>query len=337
VLCLWAVAVVLLLAAALDRYVGTRLEQASVIRARMQAEIDVYNTWNTVLYIACTRRFTRAGLATDVSEPPGRGAGAGGNAAIRFDPVGGEIALDGTAYRGLGSARFSLQDETGLIALNSEEQGALGALLAALGTDEAAAARLLDTLADYRDADLLPRPNGAEQAQYAAAGAPPPPDRELLSAAELTQVLGWRDWLAAHPEVRLNEWFGTGRVATFNPNAAPPELLARMPGVTPEKAGEIVQLRQAEPFRTATDFRTRTSLTLAIAEDSYRFFPSDSLQLRVWRAGAAHATLLAWQLTPLDPSAPWQLRSIYRIALPPRETAHEIPGFLFGAGPAPDG
>lgn len=335
VLCLWAVAIVLLLAAALDRYVAARVEQARAIRERLQAELDVYSTQNTVLYLLGTQRFTRAGLTTDRTERTGP-SGAAVEGSLRVDPVGGELALDGSPYRGLGGARFSLQDETGLIALNSAEQDQLGALLAAFGAEGGTAARLLDTLGDYRDTDELARLNGAEAEQYETAGEAPPANRDLASAAEITRVLGWRDWLAGQPGFRVHDWLSAGRIATFNPNVAPVGLLAHVPGIDQATALEIVRLRQEQPFRSFPDFEARTDVTLAIAEDRYRFFPSDSLQLRVWRAGAEHATLLALQLTPLGREGPWQIKSIYRVARPRQDEVHEVPGFLFGAGTPPD-
>jgi general secretion pathway protein K len=327
VLSLWAVLVVLVLAGVLDSYVSSRLEQAQAIRMRLQDELDLYSTRSTVLYLLGTQRFTRAGLTSDTQEPAELERTAQD---LRIDPVGGEISLDGSAYAGLGRTRFSLQDEAGLVPLNSESQQTLESLLLEFGTDATLASRLLDALADYRDANELARLNGAENAEYAAAGEPPPANTDLRTAAELTRVLGWREWLAQNPGFRLHEWLSVTREGAFNPNVVPAQLLQRLPGVDADAARRIIEQRREQPFRSAPDFAARSDTTLAMAEDEFRFFPSEMLQLRLWRNGAAHAELLALHLTPLSMNAPWQISSIYRVNQKQQDEVHENSSPLFG-------
>ena len=64
-------------------------------------------------------------------------------------------------------------DESGKIDLNTAPDALLkGLLLTAGGLDEPGAARLVDAIGDWKDADDLRRPNGAEAADYKAAGSP---------------------------------------------------------------------------------------------------------------------------------------------------------------------
>jgi len=329
VLSLWAVLVVLVLAGVLDSYVSSRLEQAQAIRLRLQDELDLYSTRSTVLYLLGTQRFTRAGLTTSTQEPGELERTASD---LRIDPVGGEITLDGSAYAGLGRTRFALQDEAGLISLNSESQQSLESLLLEFGTEATLGSRLLDALADYRDANGLARLNGAEDAEYAAAGESPPANADLRTAAELTRVLGWRDWLARNPGFRLHDWLSVSRAGAFNPNVVPATLLQRLPGLDADAARLILEQRREQPFRSAPDFNARSDTTLAMAEDEFRFFPSETLQLRLWREGAAHAELLALQLTPLSMHDPWQINSIYRVNQKQQDEVHESSSPLFGNG-----
>ena len=61
-------------------------------------------------------------------------------------------------------------DETSKIDLNSANEALLkGLLLTSGGVDDQTAARIVDAIADWRDADDLKRPNGAEEADYRAA------------------------------------------------------------------------------------------------------------------------------------------------------------------------
>ncbi|MBK6288347.1 MAG: general secretion pathway protein GspK [Gammaproteobacteria bacterium] len=332
VLGLWAAVIVLLLAGMLDSHVDARLEQARLIRLRIQDELDMLSTRNTLLYLLGTQRYTRAGLTTTA---PGETQPDSTQDELRIDPIGGEIALDGSAYRGLGEVRFSLQDESGLIALNSESQVDLQRLLQVFDADEARVSRLLDALADYRDSNSLRRLDGAEAPEYAALSEPPPGNSALRSAVEITRVLGWREWLFARPGFRVHDWLSALRVAAFNPNVMPESLLAHLPGMDAEKAARIVALRREEPFRALPDFDMRTDVQLVWAEDQYRFFPSDTLQLRTWRQGASHANLLALQLTPLSQNGPWQITSSYRIRQGSQDDAHEAPSYLFSTRSMP--
>jgi len=329
VLALWTIVIVLALAAALDAWVESRVTQARLIRERVQDELDAYSTRETVLYVLGTQRYTRAGLTTDegaelevVDERD----------ELRIDPVGDEIALDGTPYRGIGRIRFALQDQSGLIALNGGEGAALGALLGTFSDDEIEVHTLLDALADYRDGNSLRRLNGAERDEYLALGLAPPPNRDLAAPPEIRQVLGWSEWLARHPEFRLHEWFSTARVGIFNPNVAPQSLLEHLPEFGAERAQAVVEERRRDPFRSVPDFAARTDVDLAVDEEEYRFFPSESLQLEIWREGASQVQMLALQLLPLGRRSPVQVGSTYRASNHHNEETHEVPGQFFSTG-----
>lgn len=325
-LALGAMVVVLGLAAALDAYVSARVEQATLIRARLQDGLDAYSTRATVLFLLGTQRFTRAGLTT-AEEPPAEETESIGE--LRIDPVGGEIALDGRVYAGMGLVRFSLQDEAGMMALNSESAEQLEGVLRRFDDAEGSVAALLDTLADYRDNNTLKRLNGAEREEYAAAAMPPPPDRNLRSAPEILQVLGWREWLSVRPEFRLHAWLSAGRSDAINPNVVPVSLLEWLPGLDPALAARLVDERERQPFRSVEDFSARVDAQLSISEDLFRFFPSDTLRLMLWTEGSGHAEMLAIQSTPRDPQAPWQIESIYSISRPPQDVPYEVPGQYF--------
>jgi type II secretory pathway component PulK len=325
-LALGAMVVVLGLAAALDAYVSARVEQATLIRARLQDSLDAYSTRATVFFLLGTQRFTRAGLTT-AEEPLAEAGDTAG--ALRIDPVGGELSLDGRVYAGMGRVRFALQDEAGMVALNSASPQRLEGLLTRFDDTEGSVATLLDTLEDYRDGNTLKRLNGAEREEYAAAGLPPPSDRDLRSAPEILQILGWREWFAARPEFRLHAWLSAGHSDAFNPNVVPASLLEWLPGMAPATAARVVDEREREPFRSVPDFKARVDVELPVDDEQYRFFSSDALRLTLWAEGSAHAEVLAIQSTPLDPQAPWQIDSIYSISRPPQDIPYEVPGQYF--------
>ncbi len=83
------------------------------------------------------------------------------------------------------------QDEGGKIDLNFGSERILRALLVGLGVGPAQAAAHVDSILDYRDGDGVKRPNGAEGAEYLAAGRPHgPKNAPFVVVEELEQVLG---------------------------------------------------------------------------------------------------------------------------------------------------
>lgn len=79
----------------------------------------------------------------------------------------------------------------GFISLNSAPPELLQKLFQhGAGLDEATSRQLAACVVDWRDADDTPQPDGAEAADYLAAGLPPPRNGEFLDEADLAQVLG---------------------------------------------------------------------------------------------------------------------------------------------------
>lgn len=84
-----------------------------------------------------------------------------------------------------------MMDESGKIDINTSSDILLRGLLLSVGVDVTKAAQLLDAILDWRDGDLLPRPNGAEREAYQAAGLKYEPANTPFEAVEqLQQVLG---------------------------------------------------------------------------------------------------------------------------------------------------
>lgn len=102
--------------------------------------------------------------------------------------------VDGTAVACLmdGGARLlvTVQDEAGLVDLNSAAEALLVALLRGSGFSEGDALKLSHRILDFRDRDDERRAAGAESADYAAAGLPGPKNAPFDAVDELAQVLG---------------------------------------------------------------------------------------------------------------------------------------------------
>lgn len=143
-----------------------------------------------------------------------------------------------------GDARLEIRisDESGKIDLNAAPATLLAGLFKALEIPENEALALADAVVDWRDADLLRSPNGAERDDYAAAGrAYGPANASFQSITELRQVLGMNEGL-----YRLLEGLVTvySRRNTVNAAVAAPAVLIALPGATREQVAWYVDQRQ---------------------------------------------------------------------------------------------
>jgi general secretion pathway protein K len=141
----------------------------------------------------------------------------------------------------LGSARFgvALTNLSGRLDLNQAEPATLLGLFSQF-TSPAAAGAVVDALQDWRDADDLVRPQGAEQDSYRQAGSPYVPRNAPLNRLdEFQRVRGVTDalWLAVEPYVTVD-----GDLL-IDINAAPEAVLAAVPGIGPAGARTLVSQR----------------------------------------------------------------------------------------------
>ena len=142
----------------------------------------------------------------------------------------------------LGSARFgvALTNASGLLDLNQAEPAALLGLFSQF-TSPAAAGAVVDALLDWKDADDLVRPQGAENDSYRVAGSPYVPRNAPLNRLdEFRRIRGVTDalWLAVAPYVTVD-----GDLL-LDVNAAPEEVLAAVPGIGPTGARSLISHRR---------------------------------------------------------------------------------------------
>jgi general secretion pathway protein K len=129
---------------------------------------------------------------------------------------------------GGGEIRVTLQDEGGKIDLNAAPDEVLAGLFDVLGVGPDDAARLVDAIADWKDADDLRRVNGAEKDDYKRAGLSWVPRNGPFEAVEeLRLVLGMTPALYQQmlPFVTIYS-----QLPRINPATAPAEVLRALPG-----------------------------------------------------------------------------------------------------------
>lgn len=158
-------------------------------------------------------------------------------AAIRPDGRPYTFTLDG------GAVRVTVQDEGGKIDLNRVSEEVLRGLFVSAGTDDATATRLAAAVADFRDSDHEPRPDGAEDIDYVRSGRPTDAkDSPLTAIDELQQIMGMTPDLYARVESLITVHSPRRDV---DPMTAPAEVLRALPYISEPQRQEILTARQA--------------------------------------------------------------------------------------------
>jgi general secretion pathway protein K len=136
-----------------------------------------------------------------------------------------------------------LSDESAKIDINTANNELLKGLFRSAGASEEDAARMLDAVLDWRDADSLKRPQGAEDADYTRAGLRGlPANAPFQSTEELQLVLG------VSPEVyqRILPMITVfSRQPGVNPYVASRAVLLTIPGLAPEVVDAYLAEREA--------------------------------------------------------------------------------------------
>ena len=151
-----------------------------------------------------------------------------------------------------GRLEVAAQDAAGRIDLNTAPPELLAGLFGAAGTDPADAAMLAARIADWRDRDEDTLPDGAEQADYDAAGlAVRVGNAPFLNPGEILRIPGIDMALYAQIEGAVTVW---SRQRGIDPAAAPRLALLALPGMSESAADSLIAARtEATPDPRGTD------------------------------------------------------------------------------------
>lgn len=213
------------------------------------------------------------------------------------------LRVDGRVYRLPSGVRVSVQDERGLIGLNTFDPEQMRQFLRGRGVDAAEFDRLIDTLDDYTDLDDFRRASGAEKEMYAAAGLPEPRNDFLVSPFELGRVLRWRDlgWMQPRP----SDFFSAHREPWINVNTAPPEVL-RAFTFSDVSVKRAMERRELQPFANAGELAMVSGIVLA-EDEVFNFYPGLFYRVRLWMPEQLPALESHIMLTPGWRGAPYRV------------------------------
>ncbi len=309
VLTLWVLVVVALAAGYFAERVSRSVDLAQQSNLNTRAMIDMASSRAELLYRLATTSITVHGLGRDSAT----------------------LYLDNRPYQGLGKTIVQVQDNRGLLNLNAVEDERMQRLLGLLGIPADQRPHLIDTWRDFTDDDDLHRLNGAEKDAYLARNLPPPPNRALISPWEAQAIMGWRDAPQLWQYGRLAQLTTTSAVSGLNPNTAPPEILATLPGMTEDVAQRIYGRRQLFPINNLMQLADLSGLPIASFDETVSLLPGNAMRITQSAPDLPWAIQYNVTLTPKSDDAPWQIDYFSRVpagkslesksapqALPPR-------------------
>ena len=191
--------------------------------------------------------------------------------------------IDGTVYDwpfAESIVHISIRDEFSKVNLNAAPEVLLASLFSSVGVDPAKAQSLADAIADFRDADDLPRLRGAEEAQYRAAGlAWGPKNAPFETIEELQQVLGMTAQIYKQiiPDLTIHSW------GTVNPTLASDRVTAVLRRVGFRNFAKS----QGIAYSIRAEAKSSSGATF-VREATVQVFPHSPSPIRIltWRVGA---------------------------------------------------
>lgn len=284
VLTLWVLVIVALAAGFFADRVVRAVDLAQQSRQNTRAAIGMAAARAEILYRLGTTSLTEYGL--------GRGDSA--------------IALDNRPYRSAGNVLLRLQDNRGLFNLNVSEDDRLYRFLGIVGIPAGQRGHMIATLRDYVDSGKLHRLNGAGDDEYRALGLPLPAHRNLITPWEANRIIGWRDVPELWQTGRLVAVTTTSTSFGINPNTAPAEILATLPGFTEEIAQATINRRKLAPIVQVQDLAALTGIPAGLLADEISVIPSNSLRISQSGPESPWAVQYTITLTPMSSNGPWR-------------------------------
>lgn len=315
---LWALVALTVIAAYVDGITRTNVDNAYRAKRMLQAELDRRSTETTLLYLLSTNRMDRRSLILEAEQ---RFA----SSSVRLDNTGdGALGLGGEVYQGLGEVAFSLQDELGLVSVNSPYHAEFSRVMESIGVPRDAVAGLIPRLRDYIDVDGDLMLDGAEAYDYAKAGRPPPANFFFGTSMEIDRVLGAEGLLDRAQQQRLLAMTTPRGGGGLNFNTMPPDVAAAVLETDIDDLADFLAAREEEPVNRLDRILQLTGQSADIVSERIAPRPLAFVRVTTWWQHGGARTVVGVSMTPvprLDPpaSAPW--RKEYRYSEPSRPTA----------------
>ena len=149
-----------------------------------------------------------------------------------------------------GSVELRIQDQSGLIDLNTARDELLQGLFKSIELDDTDVSGIVDSILDWRDRDSLVRVNGAEDTDYRQAGyAYEAKDGPFNSIDELRRVMGMTEAIYNKIKPALTVY---SHMPGVNPEVATREVLLAIPGMNADAIDQFINGR-SDPANPAVN------------------------------------------------------------------------------------
>ena len=156
-----------------------------------------------------------------------------------------------------GSVALSIQDQSGLIDLNTARIKLLQGLFSSVAQNNDDVSGIVNAILDWRDRDNLTRINGAEDADYRQAGyAYGAKDGPFNSVDELRKVMGMTEQIYRKVKPALTIY---SHMPGINPEVATREALLAIPGSDPDTITQYLEERSDPASSSANPISAGTS------------------------------------------------------------------------------
>lgn len=273
---LLAVLVVSVILAVLMGYATSRMQQrlalAEDAKEALHELARVNAKLNELTYLLATQRITAAGVSKGNNK-----VGLAREGGQWLHPLtGDELRADGYAYEASG-VKFSIQNEAGLISVNTPTQYWLKRWLSEHGYGVSEQNRLTATLADYADGDNWRRPGGKEVSDEVIG------NYLLQSCNELWRIEAWVALLEKHPY--FLDHCSLSRVSKININAVPNGLWRVL---WPKAADKVAEARSSDQWIKLDNALLQFAPgLLTLSSDLYTRLGGRSFIIKVWGESAS--------------------------------------------------
>lgn len=300
---LWVLAILTVLAAYVDGVTASDIDRALQARQALTRELDRRSTEATVVYLLVTGRMNYRGLiyereqrfASDIDD---------GVSLPQFGE--GALTVTDEVYAGLGGTNFAIQDELGLVPVNTPASPIFAAVLEGVGVSPRDAQLIAARVEDYVDVDYDLSLNGAERFDYEMRGLPPPPNWIMVSPLEMRRVLGVGELITPAQWQRLLPVLSMRQATGYNFNLMPPKVLAAVVGLDEAAMEPVVEARKERPIWSLNRLVMLTGVRLNLDEMSLRRAPSGYVRIATWNEGQGVRHLSGVELTPFGERTPWR-------------------------------